>query len=1150
MSRPLLWPRKVFFYPIGNTPAVCLTDTLPPEQRADILLLGCGDPRNVLYTTFCDLGADRQIDVTCCDVDPAILARNVFVYTLLSDGNLNSLLPTIWDVFYHFYIDDKSLALISSHCKRLLDLSSTLDRWHGSKYGGFLRICTHHTLMELQRHWREYLETANASPAEKKGLSDLFAAGMKEVRARKLFCGLTLRAAGPLWPTVEAAGQNLYQHFWTNGVTGTKATVSSGQLYANPLFAYSLVGKGFHTHYGTEPVSSFHLMIPLASNPTGPTNSQDLVDFAKSEFSTWCRAFANHVKNRKITIRLFAGDALSFAHALHYYSKTGDPETHVYTSSWGNSLIKLHREDYSDTGNAPSGFNVIDTSNLSDHLGILNLLISCLPILQASAFATLQTNTLHPNLNTSLDRLCGDFAALSSLLGVTSKTHVSEFATHFSGSELITESQLHERMSWKWTEFISSTVNPTRCNVTLEFDAKQLAIFLFNIYQQMFAEESKPGADVVKIVYSRASFSFLLLAVMTRTRQIWSDVLSHLILLIGSNRKLLFGVYKYQDFCCQLHIHNLHSVESIRDPAFLGSQTDLSLFKNHPTIPPLTCIVLRVPREKISVIEKMHTGTPILHCQVFGPGFLDMFSSIRPTLGDIDATRADTVIAVNDDPQGWSGTSPLVVSFWVPSWILTVDPSHTGIALSFQPTPDTVYSFSPKLGDELCIFAASLQDREHVFISSQRPGNEREFKFHKKTSPSKDATGPSLSTALVQVALDPAAQKISRFTLRKDVTDDAARRSLSGRAAVTTTQISSCALRVAFKNHNMIFTFPFPIDGSKAITRIARSSFYIEVEVPISGPRRSGGFMFQRFPIIKEGITPTIWNIPYVKLDLMPRLEDPQKLEWLAFLMQHAFTMEERVTLGDRKRGALSTIKKAISGMLFHAAGIPDQPPKKWFYFTEAKSARVYAILFVDGLRLDPASQTVVIDAFALSLTYAVTRKIRAKLEDPEDIMRTNTDLFEADVWSHLLPIFAERCRTWKHTAKCEYISGNIPLSTDPEDDPLCSCGRGKGVSFSDEWNEWNEFASLFTRIAISPLFPPHTVDILGHAGHPTRGKMTGSRNSPSAPPACCAACNGSGKPGLLTCSACKKIKYCSAACQKSHWAMHKARCKTSVKGA
>jgi hypothetical protein len=52
MALPFVWPSKYFFYPIGNTSAVCLTRDLPLEEPANILLLGCGDPRNVLYTVF------------------------------------------------------------------------------------------------------------------------------------------------------------------------------------------------------------------------------------------------------------------------------------------------------------------------------------------------------------------------------------------------------------------------------------------------------------------------------------------------------------------------------------------------------------------------------------------------------------------------------------------------------------------------------------------------------------------------------------------------------------------------------------------------------------------------------------------------------------------------------------------------------------------------------------------------------------------------------------------------------------------------------------------------------------------------------------------------------------------------------------------
>jgi len=56
MAHLALWPRKNFLYAIGNTAPVCFTQDLAPEQAADILLLGCGDPRSILYTIYADLG--------------------------------------------------------------------------------------------------------------------------------------------------------------------------------------------------------------------------------------------------------------------------------------------------------------------------------------------------------------------------------------------------------------------------------------------------------------------------------------------------------------------------------------------------------------------------------------------------------------------------------------------------------------------------------------------------------------------------------------------------------------------------------------------------------------------------------------------------------------------------------------------------------------------------------------------------------------------------------------------------------------------------------------------------------------------------------------------------------------------------------------
>lgn len=55
MAHPVLWPKNTSFHPIGNAPPACLTQNLYPEKSAEILLLGGGDPRSILYTVYADL---------------------------------------------------------------------------------------------------------------------------------------------------------------------------------------------------------------------------------------------------------------------------------------------------------------------------------------------------------------------------------------------------------------------------------------------------------------------------------------------------------------------------------------------------------------------------------------------------------------------------------------------------------------------------------------------------------------------------------------------------------------------------------------------------------------------------------------------------------------------------------------------------------------------------------------------------------------------------------------------------------------------------------------------------------------------------------------------------------------------------------------
>lgn len=59
MLHPNLVNIVKLFCPLGNTPAVCLTQDIPREQEANVLLLGCGDARNILFTGYSDSGTSE-----------------------------------------------------------------------------------------------------------------------------------------------------------------------------------------------------------------------------------------------------------------------------------------------------------------------------------------------------------------------------------------------------------------------------------------------------------------------------------------------------------------------------------------------------------------------------------------------------------------------------------------------------------------------------------------------------------------------------------------------------------------------------------------------------------------------------------------------------------------------------------------------------------------------------------------------------------------------------------------------------------------------------------------------------------------------------------------------------------------------------------
>ncbi|EGO18874.1 hypothetical protein SERLADRAFT_480550, partial [Serpula lacrymans var. lacrymans S7.9] len=107
----------------------------------------------------------------------------------------------IWDIFYHYYLDDRASSLLLTQCQKLIKLSKSLNAWKSGPYASFLRMCTGHTLTELRRYWTLYAETGGFSLRKQQVLRQKFSTGVNSVRDKAAKVPHTLfssRSAGPL----------------------------------------------------------------------------------------------------------------------------------------------------------------------------------------------------------------------------------------------------------------------------------------------------------------------------------------------------------------------------------------------------------------------------------------------------------------------------------------------------------------------------------------------------------------------------------------------------------------------------------------------------------------------------------------------------------------------------------------------------------------------------------------------------------------------------------------------------------------------------------------------------------------------------------------------------------------------------------------
>jgi len=782
-------------------------------------------------------------------------ARNILLLTLVADGVDTDRLLLYWNIFYDIFIDKKTVLLLREQCHKLIQAAANIPTWDASVYARFIKFATVETLNKTRGHWLSYAETLVLPDARQKQLKRTVLAKMKEDSSSLIGGSVSaIPSAAPLSFRFMLSAKT-YDQYWKTGITSPNVTTSLTQ--PNPTFLFSMAGRQFNLHYGTNPCATFHLGLTLTkatyddgtSSRPGST-VQEVWDACRQQFSRWSAAFHRRLnssdqRQSKIIIRFAYGDALAFCDGLQLCMAEGYTPT-VYSSMWGGAKFLFHDRTM------PTSFNVIDTSNLSDHLGLLNVLVATTPLLKVTPYTSVTTSSLlsykdHPTQRSAIqERVLLDFPTLSMLLGIMPICFSSGVTFH-NGSEAASLSMAldntrhHERVLWKFTQFTHAgwCGNFTQRSYRVHFEPADFARKLWDVCLKMFENEDFNStfqrlitgnfnlAYVQNTHYHRKSFAYFLRVVRSLgfVETCWPQVIHHFLNYIVTDSRLLIGANHIQSFLSELHMLGIY-LEDIPAGVSKAFVKDFPPCQEWDVVPQIICIVLKVPRSalrKLEIVAFNRVGNPILECETFWDDRHNFHDSIRPIFGDIIDSDGEGQKVIIEDPEGLKGSSPLIVSFFMPMWILADQRHNLHVGLCFKATPASSAGFMSVLGPRLRIYSTRISDKENVLILPKRPDNPEEL-LHKPPVFVDFTCGQMTKYSIVKEGCDVFSKKLEIIAPneRKLLADQVTR--------VDVKQITPYRMEVVIGGcHSYFLDYPIAIDGSCSKIRIARRSSYIEV---------------------------------------------------------------------------------------------------------------------------------------------------------------------------------------------------------------------------------------------------------------------------------------------------------------------------------
>ncbi|KAL2266692.1 hypothetical protein VTJ83DRAFT_6044 [Remersonia thermophila] len=478
-------------------PALSLTEDLPRGLDASILQLGTLDARDILYTAYTEQPASpRKIDITVCDADAHVVARNLLLYTLAldlaGDGKPTpAQLWSLWNICYARHLRRPDFDLLASQSRKLVQLSESLQTWRSSPYGAALRFCTEGSLSVVRGVWSRVSSDGAVADAE------LAQPGPQAISKQDVAPACAPLAAQMAENVLSA----VRQHWDTGKQRSLPLDAPDDAAFPNPLLAASSTGPS-KPSYPADPLLSFHLalaQVPTLEKPQAPLREGDgspkdaveeFLAVALAHLADWIRAFAEAARSGSFTVRHAVADGLSFCRSLQRDLATAEARAQPHREGPSSGPSEPAGSEHGAGAAAPRRFDIVDASALFEE-PTLDLLLAAEPLLKDAPSSTIYTARSYPLTDGDAYEalLHGRTTSLSLLLGLLP-------AEYWTNARLISPA---DEILMAWSD--KANTDPRRALSGLRLSWKHARYLVGQHFPAPLQANTDGLADLVRHVY-------------------------------------------------------------------------------------------------------------------------------------------------------------------------------------------------------------------------------------------------------------------------------------------------------------------------------------------------------------------------------------------------------------------------------------------------------------------------------------------------------------------------------------------------------------------------------------------------------------------------------------------------------------------------